>query len=71
MNGVDMSDWEWLWYCRHCEEWLERGDDAVACEDAAECPASAEWGGDACGYIVHTKCHRPASQCRKKEKQTA
>lgn len=56
---------EWYWYCRHCETELTRGEDAVACEDAAECPCSPEWGGDACGYIVCRYCHRPATERRR------
>jgi hypothetical protein len=53
---------DYKWYCRHCEENLERGETAVACEDAAACPYSADWGGDACGYIVCRHCHRPAAE---------
>jgi hypothetical protein len=52
------------WYCAHCEEDLHRGDDALACDDPDECPYSAEWGGDACGYIVCRHCHRPAEERR-------
>jgi len=55
-------DREWYWYCEHCEKDLVRGEDAIACEDAAECPYSGDWGGDACGYIVCVDCHRPASE---------
>jgi len=41
---------------------LERGQDAVACEDASECPYSGDWGGDACGFVVCRYCHRPATE---------
>ena len=54
----------WRWYCTHCEEFLDRGEDAVACEDRKACPYSADWGGDACGYIVCRYCHRPATEVR-------
>jgi hypothetical protein len=53
---------EWVWYCRHCEQVLERGEDAVACDDPAGCIRTDEWGGDACGYIVCRHCRRPASE---------
>ena len=53
---------EWSWYCRHCEEYLQRGKDAIACEDRTECIRVGEWGGDACGYIVCQYCRRPASE---------
>jgi len=59
---VLIGERDWSWYCRHCEIDLDRGHDAVACDDAAECPYSADWGGDACGYIVCEYCHRPASE---------
>jgi hypothetical protein len=52
---------EYVWYCRHCEEELERGETAVAC-DSLPCPCSGEWGGDPCGYIVCCHCHRPAAE---------
>ena len=57
-----IGEGEWYWYCDHCELELDRGTDAIACEDAGECPASQEWGGDACGYIVCKYCHHPASE---------
>jgi len=56
---------EWVWYCRHCKQKLERGDDAIACEDPAECIRTDQWGGDACGYIVCRYCRRPASDVGK------
>jgi len=56
---------EWVWYCRHCKQQLERGNDAIACEDPAECIRTDEWGGDACGYIVCRYCRRPASDVGK------
>ena len=55
-----IGEGEWYWYCDHCGKELTRGVDAIACEDAGECPYSAEWGGDACGHIVCYHCHRPA-----------
>lgn len=55
---------EWSWYCPNCREYLSREGDAMACEDSAECPYSAEWGGSACGYIVCRNCHRPAVERR-------
>jgi hypothetical protein len=51
-----------FWYCAHCEADLHRGDDALACDDADECPYSAEWDDDACGYIVCKHCHHPAKE---------
>jgi len=56
---------EWRWYCRYCDQDLDRGVDAIACEDPGECPCSAGWGGDACGYIVCRYCHRPAAEVRR------
>jgi len=52
---------DWVWFCKHCRQMLERGDDAIACEDPAECIRTDEWDGDACGYIVCRHCRRPAS----------
>jgi hypothetical protein len=59
---VIVIDRDWYWYCAHCEQELDRGEEAIACEDAAECPYSAEWDGDACGYIICRYCHRPAKE---------
>lgn len=52
---------EWVWFCKHCRQTLEEGDDAIACDDAAECIRTDQWGGDACGYIICRYCRRPAS----------
>lgn len=53
------------WYCSNCEEWIGWPDldesPAVICDDAAECPHSVDWDGDACGYVVCEWCHEPAS----------
>ena len=51
-------------WCKHCREsvGLDYIDEcaAEACSDLGECPYSAEWDGDACGYIVCPHCHHPA-----------
>jgi len=52
---------DWVWFCKHCRQILVRGDDAIACEDPAECIRTAQWGGDACGHIVCCHCRRIAS----------
>jgi hypothetical protein len=52
------------WYCENCEEAIGypyiEDTHAMVCEDAAECPKSIEWDGDACGYVVCKWCHEPA-----------
>ena len=53
---------DWVWFCKHCRHVLERGDDAIVCDDPAECIRTDEWGGDACGYIVCRHCRHPASE---------
>ena len=53
---------EWVWYCRHCQQVLERGEDAIVCDDASECIRIDEWGGDACGYVVCLHCRHPAAE---------
>lgn len=59
----------WYWYCRHCDQLLEECDgdreDAIVCDDPAECIRSFEWGGDACGYIVCRYCRTPATEVRR------
>jgi hypothetical protein len=55
----------WVWYCPECNTDLTRGEDAIACEDPDACPNTKDWGGDACGYIVCTECHRPARERRR------
>jgi len=57
----------YVWYCPECNVELTRGDDAVACEDPAKCPNTEDWGGDACGYIVHTECHGVAKERRRSQ----
>lgn len=52
---------DWVWYCDHCKQILERGEDAIVCDDPVECIRTDEWDGDACGYIVCRHCRRPAS----------
>ena len=53
------------WFCSNCEGWIGWPDlddsPAVICDDAAECPHSIDWEGDACGYVVCEWCHEPAS----------
>jgi len=56
---------EWTWWCRHCQQELDRGVDAIVCEDVAECIRVGEWGGDACGYIVCKHCRNPAAEIGK------
>jgi hypothetical protein len=54
-----------VWQCTHCEEVLGLPyiDDCnvEVCEDRKECPYSVDWNGCACGHVVYSHCHRPAS----------
>lgn len=57
-----------VWKCRHCEEvlglpYIDECNVEV-CDDRVKCPYSADWDGCACGHIVCTHCHRPASEVR-------
>ena len=53
---------DWRWYCKHCRQELERGEDAIVGADPEECIRAVMWGGDACGYIVCKYCRNPASE---------
>jgi len=57
-----LSSLEYEYYCKYCEQVLDRDTEAHLCEDSNECPYTADWGGDACGYLVCNYCHRPVSE---------
>lgn len=54
------------WYCENCQEYIGYPymDETHAdiCDNAADCPHSKGWDGDACGHVVCKWCHEPAGE---------